>query len=329
MFRRLLIGAALLSSAPVISKTIRIPTTDYDYVAMDVPRHSLYLATGTGVLALDIRTGLVRPDFASVGQSHGIAVIPGNRLLISNGTKNRVALVDETSGRASAFFPTGNHPDAIVYEAPTQTAVTFDKGDNTVTFIDLKDHVSKVFLKLPGSPEFAVADQGGRVFVNISDRNVIGVVDIHRHRLVNSIPLAGCNGPSGLAFDPNHRILLAACANGVAVAVNPYRAQVLGSTKIGMGADAVMFDSRHARFLIPCADSRTLEVVRVDGPGSVSVTKRLKTMDGARTGVFDPIGQRAYIPGVTFGTDTMMLYGHKVPKPVKGSGRILELAVGN
>ena len=329
MLWRLLIGIILLSSGPARSKEVRIPTIDYDYVTIDLSLHILYVATGTGVLALNTQSGAVRPDFLKIGQSHGIVVIPGHRLLVTNGTKNRVALGDELSGRVSAFFPTGDHPDAIAYDPPSQTAVAFDKGDNTVTFIDLQSRVSKVVFKLPGSPEFAVADQRGTVFVNIADRDEIGVIDVRTHKLTRSIPLPGCDGPSGLAFDPKRKILLAACGNGIAVAVNPYRAVLIGRTKIGTGADAVMFDTKRGRFLIPCGDARTLEVVSVDDHGRVAVALRLKTMDGARTGAFDSVRGRAYIPGVTFGSETMLRYGHKVPKPLDGSGRILELSVGD
>ena len=124
---------------------------------------------------------------------------------MTNGARNRVAIADETSGRVSAFFRTGEHPDAITYDPPTQTAVVFDKGDNSVTFIDLQSRTSKVVLKLPGSPEFAIADQRGKIFVNISDRNEIGIVDLRSHKLERSIALPGCDGPSGLAFDPTRR----------------------------------------------------------------------------------------------------------------------------
>ena len=90
-----------------------------------------------------------------------------------------------------------------------------------------------------------------------------------------------------------------------------------------------MFDPNRGHFLIPCADDRSLDVVAIDGHRRVSVTRTLRTMDGARTGAFDPVRRRAYFPGVTFGSATMMLYGHKVPKPLDRSGRILELSVGD
>ena len=57
MVKRLLIGAIVLWSAPGISKTIAIPTTDYDYAVMDIASHTLFLATSTGVLTLDTLTG--------------------------------------------------------------------------------------------------------------------------------------------------------------------------------------------------------------------------------------------------------------------------------
>ena len=55
----------------------------------------------------------------------------------------------------------------------------------------------------------------GRLFVNLEDTGAIGVIDIATHTLAATWPLAGCEEPTGLGFDPKSHRLFSACANKV------------------------------------------------------------------------------------------------------------------
>ena len=55
--------------------------------------------------------------------------------------------------------------------------------------------------------------------VNDEDASEIELVDLKRGAMLKPIPLPGCEGPTGIAFDAADGLLLSACANGQAALV--------------------------------------------------------------------------------------------------------------
>ncbi len=73
-------------------------------------------------------------------------------------------------------------------------------------------------INVGGVLEEAVEDAAANcMYVNIEDKGAIGVIDTQKHALVATWPIAGCEGPTGLAFDAPHHLLLSACDAKMAV----------------------------------------------------------------------------------------------------------------
>lgn len=168
-----------------------------------------------------------------------------------------------------------------------------------------------------------MADGKGGAFVNIEDQNSIAVVDLRLKKVVHSIALAGCEGPTGLALVANGARLISACANGKAVVVDPARGRVIGTLEIGQGPDAVLVDTKRKLAFIPCGASGTLVQIDVADPARIRVTGTIATQLGAKTGAIDPRNGRIYLPTATIAPP---LPGVRRGQPVPGSFVILVLA---
>ena len=75
-----------------------------------------------------------------------------------------------------------------------------DPGSGEATVVD--PATAKVLATVPvgGSLEFATADGHGRMYVNVEDKNEVAVLDTKARKTVSRFPLAGCDGPTGIAL---------------------------------------------------------------------------------------------------------------------------------
>ena len=124
-------------------------------------------------------------------------------------------------------------------------------GDpGTLTLIDPKQMKATASIKVGGSLEFPAPDGKGRVYINAEDTNEIVVVDLRAGKVVTRYPMPGCHGPTGLALVKGGR-LVSSCANGVAKILNAADGREIASLAIGVGPDAVLYDSTRNLALVP------------------------------------------------------------------------------
>ena len=302
----LLLGAPLASvacaaAAPTYAVVERIagPDGGWDLASVDPQAQRLYVARSTAIMAVDLRTGAVTAALAPVAGGHGVLAIPGSRLVLaSNGHADSAILFDGLTGQVKATLPVGRKPDAIAWDPATRTAWVMDAGSGEISVVD--PVAAKVVATVPvgGSLELGAADGQGRLYVNVEDRNEVAVIDTRARKVVTRFPLAGCDGPTGLAYDARDRQVLSACANGVAK-VSSADGRAIASLPIGPKPDGAAFDPVRGLALVPSGGSGALAVIRLGAaPG---VVQTLATERGARTIALDPSTGRAYLPSAQFG----------------------------
>jgi YVTN family beta-propeller protein len=220
-----------------------------------------------------------------------------------------------------ATIATGKKPDAVAYDALTRTAWVMNADSGDVTVVDVASAKVVATVAVGGSLELGVADGEGRLFVNVEDKNDVAVLDTRKHKLVARFPLAGCDGPTGIAYAPEAKLLISACANGVAV-VSARDGRKVGEVAIGPRPDGALYDARRRVALIPSGGDGSLSVIRL-GPKPV-VVQRLATAKGARTAALDASTGRIYLSAA----DYLPAVGTERPKMVPGSYRVIEVDPG-
>ena len=140
--------------------------------------------------------------------------------------------------------------------------------------------------------------------------------------MVARFPLAGCDGPTGIAYDPTAGAIVSACANGVAIVSAPDGRQIARLT-IGKGADGAAFDPKRHLVLIPAGRDGNLSIIRLQP--APAVVEQVATAVSARTIGLDPVTGRAYLPSAALAPAV----GNERPKPVPGTFRVLVVAPGN
>jgi YVTN family beta-propeller protein len=274
------------------------PDGGWDYATVDATARRLYVAHGDAVMAVDLDSGKVTPSLVGASRAHGIAPVTGTTLAVStNGAANSVTVFDTVTGKVAAEIPTGGKsPDAIVYDPATDLVLVMNHRSGDVALVD--PHALKVVgtIVVGGTLEFAVVDGKGRAYVNVEDKNEIAVIDTRGRKILRRIALKDCDGPSGLAYDPDTDVLVAACSNGVAKAVAANAGTEVATLKIGSRPDAVMVDVARKVFYVPNGGDGTLSVIAERSANDLRVVDTVTTQVGARTGAVDPNTGRIYLP---------------------------------
>ena len=271
----------------------------WDYLLVDSPAHRLYLTRGDHVDVLDTRTGKLIGTIGGLHGTHGVALDTAGKIgFISDGGGNAVVAFDRATLATLATIPAGTNPDGIIFEPATQTVWAFNGRSKDATVIDAATKKVLATIPLPGKPEFPAVDGKGTVYDNIEDKSEIVRLDAHTRTLTATWP-AGCDSPSGLAFDvPGHR-LFPVCDGKKMSVIDSNTGKLLANPAIGDGPDAAGWSAKHKLAFASSGDG-VLSVVNAAAAGYPTV-QSLPTQRGARTMAYDPATDRIYLVTAEFG----------------------------
>ncbi len=294
----LLLAAPLLSMAatPTLKEVDRIRiggAPRWDYISVDSTAHRLYVSHATQTEVIDTRTDQLVGTIADTAGVHGIAIAADLGLgFISDGKADAVTVFDLATLKTRSTIPVGANPDAILYDPTSRRVMTFNGKSHDVTLIDAAQGTIVATIPVGGKPEYAQLGAQGRVWFNVEDTSEMAVLDPAQARIVQRVPLAPCESPSGLAVDGYQRHY-AVCENRQMVVVSA-DGKVLGRAAIGAGADGVAWMD-DAAWSANGKDG-TISVVREVRPGHFATTATIPTAAGARTIAADPASHRLYLP---------------------------------
>ncbi|MDO6431762.1 YncE family protein [Flavitalea sp. BT771] len=266
----------------------------WDYIATG-PDNKLYVSHGTHVVILDKKKGDSVGVIPNTPGVHGIAFCEAlGKGYTSNGRTNSVSVFEIRTGRVLNQIPTGQNPDAILFEPFTRTIVTCNGRSHDLSVIDPATEQVIATIFLDGKPETAVSDEAGRLFVNIEDKNEITVVDMVHKSILANWSLAPGDGPTGLAIDRKNKRLFAGCDKWLMV-MDAGTGNILAKLPIADGCDGVVFDSRLKDIFASCGEG-LLTVVHESSPSSFQVIANVPTRRSARTLAIDEKEHRIFLP---------------------------------
>jgi YVTN family beta-propeller protein len=298
----------------------------WDYMTADGPAHRLYLAHGPRVDVVDTTNGKLIGSITGLYGTHGIALDTAGKFgYISDGGGNAVIVFDRATLATVASIPAGTNPDGIVFEPATRTVWAFNGRSHDVTVIDAATRKVAATIPLPGKPEFPAVDGQGTVFDNIEDKSEIVRFDAHAKTITATWP-AGCDSPSGLAFDvPGHRLFPVCDGNKMSV-IDSESGKLLANPAIGDGPDAARWSGKHQLAFASSGDG-ILSVVDAAAPNYPTI-ESLPTARGARTMAYDPTTDRAYVVTAEFGPRPAATPQNPRPRPAVIPGTYTVIVIG-
>lgn len=338
---KIVVGAALLSCG-LIALPAQLPAQKpyhviahwkiggeggWDYMTADPAAHRLYVTHGPRVEVLDTTTGKPVGAITGLHGTHGVALDTSGKFgFVSDGGGNAVVMFDRATLAVVATIPAGTNPDGIVFEPSTQTAWAFNGRSKNVTVIDEASRKAVATIPLPGKPEFPVVDGKGNVYDNLEDKSEIVHLDAKTKTVLGTWP-AGCDSPSGLAFDvPGHR-LFPVCDGKKMSVIDSNSGKLIASAAIGDGPDAVRWDPNHRLVFASSGDDGMMAVVDANKPNYPTL-EMLPTQKGARTMEYDATTDHIYTVTAEYGPKPAATAANPHPRAPMVPGSFTVIVMG-
>ena len=297
----------------------------WDYATLSHDSHLLYVTRTTHTMLIDVATGKIVADIGGQQRSHGVALVPdARRGFISDGGSGSVLIFDLKTHAILGKVAAADDADGIIYDRASNRVLVFCGDAHQMVAIapdvDPDRGKAAATVDLGGSPEFAVADEKGKVFVNIADKDEVAVVDTKAMKVVARWPTGPGKRPTGMSMDRATRRLFVGCRNNKLIVMNADDGKIVADFPIGAYVDATAF--RDGLVFASCGDG-TLTIIREVSADKFELAQVVKTELGARTMAVDPTGTLIYLPTADLTFPAGSSPEHPRPVPVPGTFRIL------
>src|SRR5215469_16780444 len=188
-------------------------------------------------------------------------------------------------------------PDGIYFDPFNERVYVFSHPTKDATVIDAKDGNVVGTVDLGGTPEEAVGDDKGMLYVVMQDvPGSVTVVDVKTMKAVAHYPFGDMGRCNGLALDTKNKVLFAACAASGNPPANPPQpmmvvlsatdGKILANLPLAGGSDGAVFNPSTMEAFSTHGNG-TLTVIKEKSPTNFEVEQNLETMNGARTITLD------------------------------------------
>jgi hypothetical protein len=306
----LLAGTAMISTAYSqggyvgyrVSKVITLPGKNprWDHVSVDPANRNVLIGRrAEGVWAYNMDTGAVKQIENTKG-TNGAAIAPELGLGMSdNGDFTSVTVFDLKTLAVKSNFKVPYGTDGVGWDPATKMGYVNNGEQGSFTFFDpTTGKVDSTNIQLANTkhPEFFASDGKGHVYVNLQDKNQVGVIDSKAKKLQTTWPV-DCVQPTGMYYEDKSDRLFVSCrgTKPVMAVIDPKTGKTVTTIPIGTNTDAVLWNPIEKLVMSPNGAAGTLSVIKQDNPDSYHLVETVSTRINARTGTVDPKTGTVYL----------------------------------
>jgi len=297
-------------------------TGDFDHFAVDEKGGRVFLAgeDHKTVEVFDLKTGRRLKSITGFGTPHSIIYLPEtDRILVADGDKGVLeilrgsdyAVVDHVDGLAGADSMRLDAPSQILYVVTGGKDVPLDYS--FLVAIDLKTNkkVSELRIESNHVEAFALEASSSRLFVNITDKHEVAVVDRKAMKEIARWPIGTQADNSPMAYDePHHRLLIVCRKPGTLLVMDSENGKVVAHLPAAERSDDIAFDAEKGRIYVPGGQGFT-SVFQQKSADQYELVAKVKTEPGAKTCLLVPSLARFYVavsPGETKALAKVLIY---------------------
>ena len=316
---------AYAAPAYVTGTPIVLPDGRWDYASFDSANRLVYVARSDTVSVIDPAHPEAVRAIGTIARGHAAFTLPGGKVLVvTSGQDDTVRLLDTGDGHQIAAIPVGKEPDYAFYDQTSKTVLVMNARGGTVSQIDPSTAKVVATIALKPALEAGVMASATLLVVNNEDLGELDLADVTGGTALGTIPMPGCEAPTGIAWVPEMGATISACANGKAAVVDVAARKLLALLPIGMGPDAALYDAVRRRVLIPCGKSGSISVFSLGADMALHAEADIPSGSGARTATLDPTDGTIYLPSAKFAAAPAP--GSRSVSAIPGSVRLLRLS---
>ncbi len=278
---------------------------DFDHFAVDLQGNRLFLAAEDhGTLEVfDLHTGKHLRSVKGFETPHSIFPIPQtHRLLITDGSES-IKLLD--AGTLASVGTIKLHPgaDSIGFDSSTGHLYVVTGGKDVKlkeSWLEEIDPVTthklgEVHLDADHVEAMAVEQHGPHLYINVTDKNYLAVIDKAARRIVARWPIDGAAQNALAQLDEaTHRLFIVARDPGRFIVLNSDTGAHIASLAAPKRVDAEIFDVANRRVYAPGGEGYIGVYAEVDA-GHFAELARVPSSVGAKTAILVPELHRLYV----------------------------------
>ena len=278
---------------------------DMDHLAIDMAGQRLFVCAednGT-VRVIDLKTHNVLRTLKGFDAPHSILFLPDQKeLYITDGSKG-VKVLDSNTFDVKKTIPTTPGADSIGVDRQNHRLFAVSGGKDvkmtTSAISDIDTSKAKLLREIPINAAhveaMALERNGSRLYVNVTDKNYLAVMDRNTGKVVAQWHIAEAKQNAPIAFDETNKRLFVVCRDpGTLVILNSESGKTVASFSTGARADEVVFDAAHRRIYVTAGEGKIYPYEEVDADHYKALDP-VVSAPGAKTAVLYPDGSRLFV----------------------------------
>lgn len=291
-----------------LAGSVEIPgyTGDFDHFGIDEKGDRLFLAgeEGKTLEVFKLSTGERIKELKDVDTPHSLLWMPqSNELLVVDGVKGLVWRDGTTLAvkRTKALGAPG--ADSVAYDPASGHLFVVTGGKDVPMEVCYLNAVDPKTGKTIWSTKFdanhvealAVESQGARIFINVTDKNELVVLDKTTGKVLNTIKVKEAEQNAPIAMDEKtHRLFVVTRKPGKLLVLNADTLATVAEFKAPERTDQVTWDPINRRVYVTGGEGYVSVVEQTDADHYAEVQKPMSG-PGAKTAILTPKADRLYV----------------------------------
>jgi DNA-binding beta-propeller fold protein YncE len=306
-----IVGVWAQSKAPLaLKQTIPVPGLtkegDFDHLTLDMQGQRLFLAgeDNSVVEIFDLGAGKLVHSIADVKAPHSMVYRPDSKkLFVVDGGSGEVKIYDTDSYKRTGSIKLREDADSMAYDPATKYMYVVNGGEGakmTYSFISVIDTTAEksladIKLESDAVEALAIEKSGPRLFVNMTGKDAIGVVDREKHTVITTWPTGQvAKHLIAMSFDEaDHRLFVTTRTPGKLIVLDSDSGKVVASLPCVSDNDDMAYDSTSQRIYV--SGSGFVDVYHQNDPDHYDQIAHVATVFKARTSILVPELKKYYL----------------------------------
>jgi len=307
----LIVGVWAQNKAPLALKQT-IPVTgidkegDFDHFAIDLQGHRLFLAgeDNSVVEIFDLGAGKLIHTISDVKAPHSMVYrADSKKLFVVDGGAGEVKIYDSDFYKPMGSIKLREDADSMAYDSSTKYMYVVNGGKDahmTYSFISVVDttagkNLADIKIDSDAVEALALEKSGPRLFVNMTGKDAVAVVDREKHTVINTWPTGQvAKHLIAMSFDEaDHRLFVSTRTPGKLILLDTDTGKVVTSLPCVSDNDDMAYDSANRRIYI--SGSGFVDVYQQKDADHYDQIAHVATAFKARTSILVPELKKYYL----------------------------------
>src|SRR6202166_1259040 len=278
---------------------------DFDHFAVDLNGNRLYVPSEVyaSIEVFNLKTGEhLRSATGLVKSPHMLALMPGKKeLFVADAHDASCDVLDAADLHLLKRIALEPGPDFGVYDDASKIlylgnggkAANADFSYISKMSVDRKEVIDRIRVDAATLKGMRIDRQTNRLYVNMRDKNAVGVIDLGSRAVVSTWTFPGMTSNAAMGFDAgNHRLFIGSRNPGMLYVLDSSSGKLVATVKTVNISDDMTFDAARRRLIVSGADG--VDVFAQDNPDSYRLVQHVDTF-GGKTSVYVPSLKQLYV----------------------------------